>query len=205
MSVGAPGSAMVDPKLFRPSCKRNRNVTAGALVLTIGLALYPHTTAAARGPTPARLTAAFVYSFARFTEWPTALNGTPLIICVLGDVRVASALADLAGGRVVGGRYVTVVGLESLPVPRTCQVLYVSGDDAAHLPQPLDVDVGPGVLTIGQGEQFVRAGGIAGLFLENDKMRFIVNADALERSGLRLSSKLLSLAQIFREAAHVQS
>ena len=43
-------------------------------------------------------------------------------------------------------------------------------------------------------------GGVANLFIEGGRMRFAVNVDALQRSKLRLSSRLLSLAKIVKDA-----
>lgn len=165
----------------------------------------PHSADAAQERGQQMLTAAFVYSFARFAEWPADAGMSPLIICVNGDQGVADALAELATGRLVGGRPITVVSSGSAPAAGTCHVLFVGGGHVASVAPSSDTGVGRGVLTIGEGEQFVRAGGIAGLFMENKKMQFIVNADALQRAGLRLSSKLLSLARIFREGTHGRS
>jgi hypothetical protein len=55
------------------------------------------------------------------------------------------------------------------------------------------------VFTVGDGETFVRAGGIAALFNEDGKIKFAINPDALNRSGLRVSSKMLGLARLIRE------
>ena len=44
-----------------------------------------------------------------------------------------------------------------------------------------------------------------GLFIEDGRMRFAINPDAAQRAGLRLSSRLLSLAKIVKEGRHGQS
>lgn len=185
---------------------RLRAVSAAAL-LCLATWLQPPA-AAQEASTPAlklqMLTAAFVYSFARFTEWPANASTTPLAICVHGDPGVADALEQLAGTRVVNGRRVTVVRPDSMRAARSCHVLFVGGRQAGDATQAIAATAGANILTIGDGDPFVRAGGIAGLLVEHDKMKFVVNADALERAGLRLSSKLLSLARIFREAPRAE-
>ena len=64
---------------------------------------------------------------------------------------------------------------------------------------------GASILTVGDGEDFARGGGVIGLFIEDGRMRFAINSDAAQRAGLRLSSKLLSLAKIVKEGRHGQN
>ena len=59
------------------------------------------------------------------------------------------------------------------------------------------------VLTVSDGKGFSQAGGIIELYVEGGRMRFAINVDAAERSGLRLSSRLLGLAKVIRDG-HVQ-
>ena len=55
------------------------------------------------------------------------------------------------------------------------------------------------VLTVSDIDRFARRGGVIGLVLEGDRIRFEVNLKAAERAQLRLSSDLLKLASIVRE------
>ena len=52
------------------------------------------------------------------------------------------------------------------------------------------------ILTVGETPRFIEQGGIVNFFLENGKVRFEINRSAAERSGLRISSRLLQLAKI---------
>jgi hypothetical protein len=54
-----------------------------------------------------------------------------------------------------------------------------------------------GILTVGDTDQFVRSGGVIGFVIANETVRFVVNLHAMERSGLRISSRMLSLAMEF--------
>ena len=66
----------------------------------------------------------------------------------------------------------------------------------------LDELKGAPVLTVGDGDDFARNGGMIGLFVEDGRMRFAINPDAAHRAGLRLSSQLLKLAKIVKEGRH---
>jgi hypothetical protein len=51
------------------------------------------------------------------------------------------------------------------------------------------------VLTVGESEDFVQAGGMIGFFLEDNKVRFEINLNATERAKLKISARLLALAK----------
>ena len=149
------------------------------------------------------LKAAFLFNFAKFVEWP-ADSGTssPLTLCVLDDSAVEDALGQLVNGGPVNGRMVTrAKGARPL---RSCHLLYVGDSDSGRAAATLDELKGAPILTVGDGDAFARGAGMIGLFVEDGRMRFAINADAAQRAGLRLSSKLLNLAKIVKEARHGQ-
>jgi hypothetical protein len=54
------------------------------------------------------------------------------------------------------------------------------------------------VLSIGEGTRFTTQGGVIGLLVEEQRIRFEINADAAEARQLKISSKLMALARIVR-------
>ena len=51
------------------------------------------------------------------------------------------------------------------------------------------------ILTIGDGENFIRDGGMIQLVKVEGHIRFEINLDAAKSAGLKISSKLLQLAE----------
>jgi hypothetical protein len=173
------------------------------LVLAFVAACPPPPTAADAVPA-STVRAAFLFNFARFTEWPSDSPAGPVMLCVLGDPAVADALDHLAGDRQIGGREVSIARLVSHRAVKTCHLLFIAGTNAAVQARMLDEVARLPVLTIGEGERFVQIGGVVGLFLDDGRMRFAINTDAVLRAGLKLSSRLLGLAKVLRDE-HVQS
>jgi hypothetical protein len=147
----------------------------------------------------ADLTAAFLFNFAKFTDWPSdaLAPDAPLNLCA-ADEAVAGALDTAVVGHVVGAHAVKVMRVSVDPVPRDCAVLYVSGLDARRTTRLLNGLGDTSVLSVGDSEDFITLGGVVRLFVEDGQMRFAVNVNAAERARLRLSSQLLSLARIVR-------
>jgi uncharacterized protein DUF4154 len=144
------------------------------------------------------LKAAFVYNFAKFTEWPPEAlpAAAPFMACVLGDGPVGDALTRTVEGRQLSGRTIGVSRAAIDGPLRTCHLLYVSHMTPAQLTAILATVRGAPVLTISDADDFARLGGIAHIFVENGKMRFELNLDLARRSRLQLSSRLLALAAL---------
>jgi hypothetical protein len=144
--------------------------------------------------------AAFLLNFTKFIEWPSSAfdsPDSPIAICILGDDPFGKALDQIVAGEVVAGRKIVVQRIKRVPPPKSCQELFVYKQEKAVL-KSLPA-VGPGILTIGEGESFVRDGGMIAFVVENRRVRFGINGAAAASAGLKLSSKLLNVAKSVEE------
>ncbi len=111
-----------------------------ALVITraaIAVLLLMPGLASAQDVTEPALKAAFIYNFAKFTEWPADVMpaAEPFVMCVLGDAAVGDALERAVKGRELAGRRMTVSQVAPAEPQRACHVLYVSGVTAGQAAQ----------------------------------------------------------------------
>ena len=143
--------------------------------------------------------AAFLYNFAKFTEWPAGSfpdSAAPLDVCVFGEDPFGGALESIAG-KTIRGRRVAVHRVASIEAAAACHLLFISDSEATRLAGILDSQRGRPVLTIAEMPGFSRSGGIINLTTNPDhRIRFEINVGIARRVGLRLSSKLLNLAEI---------
>ena len=152
--------------------------------------------------TAAALTSAFLFNFAKFTDWPeTALPvAAPLVICVLGDPAAAASLEQSSRNQLLDGHRIVVwQGLGEGPV-QSCHVLFIGAAVERQLRGLLDSVKNTPVLTVGESPTFAENGGSVQLFRENDRMRFAVNIDTIQRQKLHLRAQLLSLAKLVRSS-----
>jgi hypothetical protein len=149
--------------------------------------------------------AGFLYNFAKLTQWPGAGDEETgeFRLCVLGADPFGASL-DLVRGKTIGARTVTTRIVQDAAGARDCQLVFISGAERARLREHLDALRGHPVLTVSDLPQFSRAGGIISLKTVDNKVRFEINLGAAERVGLRLSSRLLSLAEIVADQSRVQ-
>jgi hypothetical protein len=176
---------------------------SGLRVAAIALALLSATSvpAAAAGDAASDVAvkAALLFNFAKFAEWPQLAAGAAIDVCVTGDDAVAAALVDIVHGQKLNGHTLEVTRPRDSTTWKTCEVLFVAAADAKKAGAGIEAIRTLPVLTVSDGRGFADAGGIIETYLENGRMRFAINVDAMERSGLRLSSRLLGLARVIRD------
>lgn len=139
--------------------------------------------------------AAFLYNFTRFVEWPesASLKNT-FIIGVLGDDSFGAILEQTINSKTVQGRNIVIQRFNDFERINSCDILYIGHFSQFPLDQVLSHVSSPGILTIGDSNDFIQKGGMIHLYLLDNKLRFEINLKAAAHSGLKISSKLLSLA-----------
>jgi len=143
------------------------------------------------------LKAAVVLSFLRYGEWGAALPpNAALTVGVLGRAEFAGVLQHSLEGKSANGHPVQVVELKSAAQQHACQVIYFAGDNNPEIKAALESPALGRVLTIGETRDFLDWGGAINLFVFHGHMAFEVSLDALERSGVSISSRLLRFGQI---------
>jgi hypothetical protein len=146
--------------------------------------------------------AAFLYNFAKFVEWPPNLFNDPrdpFVLCVAGDDPFGNLLDGIVLGKTANGHPLAVRRLRREQEARSCQILFVSSSERNRLRPVLKSLRGASVLTVGETDGFAQEGGMINLTLEDNRVHFEINVAAAERAGLKISSKLLSLARVVRQ------
>ncbi len=148
--------------------------------------------------------AAFLYNFAKFIAWPDSSFAdprAPFAICVLGTDPFGRTLDGALEGKTIGRHPVTLARLEDATQARRCQMVFVSSSESRRLREIEDRLRGASVLLVGEFAGFADAGGALQFIIEDNRVRFLINTDAAQRAGLRLSSKLLSVATVVHDSA----
>lgn len=168
-----------------------------AIVMVFWFALLsPPLRAQAHLPGEYDLKAAFIYRIVGFVEWPSkSAADAPLRVCIFGGNPFGPAL-DALRGRKLADRPIEVRLSDATDGLRDCHVLFVAATGEKHLARIVALAREAGVLTVGDTEGFARRGVMLNFYVERDGVRFEVNRDVARAGGIRLSSKLLSLARI---------
>ncbi len=145
--------------------------------------------------------AALTLNFARFTQWPEqafAESGDSLNVCLVGDNLVQQSFESI-NGKSVGERTIKIIYADRLRNLTQCHVLFIS-ELAKNLVLQVFMDIkSHPVLTMGEDEEFMDAGGMVGMINKDGKIQLYVNLTAAKAARLNISSNLLRLAKIVGE------
>ena len=167
--------------------------------------------------------AAFIYNFLKFVEWPKekqTFSPNEITIGVIGQDPFGAAFdvfkdKQVKDCNVVVRRFDSYVKLkdaaekgkaelsEKIEGLKKCHVLFICDSEKANVADIIKLVKDHSVLTVGDMDGFLEAGGVANFVLEENKIRFQINATAADRAKLEIRSQLLRLAQkvVKQEAA----
>lgn len=140
--------------------------------------------------------AGFLLNLAQFVSWPSQSSDTPFVIGILGDDPFGSYLDETVRGQKINNRALTIQRFRRRVGSRPCTVLFISQSERDRLDEILSNLKGRPVLTVSDMDGFTEVGGMVQFFTENNNIRMRINRDAVKASNLRVSSKLLRVAEV---------
>jgi hypothetical protein len=141
--------------------------------------------------------AAFLLKFATYVEWPAqafAAADTPIVIAVLGSDEVASELERIVPGRSVGGHPVSVRRIADADALKGAHIVFVGRSASARIGAVAKAAQREGVLVITESAGALEEGSAIN-FVVDDRVGFEVSLTAAERTGHRISARMLAVAR----------
>ncbi|HYC48971.1 MAG TPA: YfiR family protein [Burkholderiales bacterium] len=149
-----------------------------------------------------RVKAAYLYRFTEFIAWPDgafAAADAPIVIAVAGaSDGVAAELAQLTAGRTVGGRRIEVRRVtEAVLGARPVHLLFIPASERARIGQLARAAPKYAVL-VTESEGALAQGSIINFVIVEGRVRFEVALAAAEKREVKLSARMLAVAQSVR-------
>ena len=142
--------------------------------------------------------AAYLYKFSGYVEWPEsafARPDTPLTFGVMGDEAMAAELARLAAGRSVDGRPLAVRRVREGEPLAGLHILFVGRAESARLEQLSRAAGTRPILIVTESEGALAQGSAINFVVAEGRVKFSIAAESAEKRSLKLSSRLLTVAQ----------
>lgn len=172
------------------------------LLAGVGVPLLPLAAQAAAPALERRVKAAFLYKFLGYAEFPPqsfADAATPLSIGVFGADDMAAELTRIATGRMVAGRTIAVRALREQDLDQPVHLLFIAGEDGGRTARLLRAS--PAWLTVTECESCLQHGSVINFTIVDERVRFDVSLDAAEKKNVKLSSRLLTVANRVQKGA----
>lgn len=169
--------------------------------LAVAMLLFACCAAAAQ-PKEHEVKAAFLFKFLSFVEWPRdALpSDSPIVIGLVGAQDVAAELQQIAAGRSVDGRRVVVRPVREGEPHADVHLMFFGRGEAARLRELQRTAPTEPLLIVCEWDGALDAGAVVNFLRGDGRVRFEVALDAAERRNLRISPRMLAVAQSVRPA-----
>ncbi|MGB8494649.1 MAG: YfiR family protein [Candidatus Acidiferrum sp.] len=145
-----------------------------------------------------QMKAEYLRKIPSFVEWPPSAadaRKTAFQMCTLGDYPFGVKLAQEVGGVTVGGRRIELRWVHKEQELEGCEVIFFSRSEEKRCGKILQGLKGKSVLTIGESEDFLEAGGMVKLSFEKDRLQVEVNLVAARNANLKVDARLLAMAK----------
>ena len=150
-------------------------------------------------PSENQVEAAFLYNFGKFVEWPTnafADAYSPFVIGVVGDNQLRVELERIVANKKINNHLVVVRAVTAASAVNGCHIVFISSAALKKSAVILAAMDHPGILTVTEGAEYFTGSDLIINFVRVDsKIRFEINAAVAGKAGLKISSKLLTLAK----------
>lgn len=163
-------------------------------LLPAALALAAVPAPSAAPPSDLAVKAAFLTKFPAYVAWPERARpraGGPVQICLVGGDPFGRLLDEAARGQQIDGHPLRVRRLNAAAEAAGCHVAYVHGVLAAGLQ-------GRPMLTVTDAHGGAQ-GGMIHFVMHQGRVRFNIDRTQAAKSGVAISSRLLSLALTVRQ------
>ena len=143
-----------------------------------------------------RVKAAFLFRFTEFIVWPESAYpkpDAPFLIAVVARDGLVDELRQVTAGRSVGGHPVEVRRVTEGEMP-PAQIVFVAESEKARLREWIRA-APRHALIVTESDGALALGSVINFLLVENRVRFEISLDMAEKRGLRMSSRLLAVAQ----------
>jgi hypothetical protein len=164
----------------------------GAAGLWLGM---PALAGGSGGGSEQRVKAAFLYKFLGYVDFPRSAFAEPQAPLTIGMVGADDMVPDVVrvvSGRSVGQRKISVRPLREFEAGMPVHLLFIGGRDPVRVGRLIRQANAPLIVT--ECDDGLRQGSTINFRMIDDRVRFDVAVDAADRNGIKMSSRLLTVA-----------
>jgi hypothetical protein len=140
--------------------------------------------------------AAFIERFTRFVEWPNEIESNTFKIAVIGKNPIHESLDNLFTNEKIKDKNVEVIYINNIIDLTDVNLVFISAAEKKRIKEILAFTDKYPILTIGDSKGLSAKGVHINMYVDDNYIRYEINQNAIEKSGLKVSSLLLASAKI---------
>jgi hypothetical protein len=147
----------------------------------------------AQAPRESDVEAAYLFNFAKFMHAPVH-SPDNFTIAVVGTSPLGQMLDTITANEQVDGRPLKVLHVATAEQARNCDIVFLSAAETPRLDKDIAALTGSNALAVSDAPDFLKRGGMIQFVIVNNRVRFTVNLNAVNKEKITLSSELLKVA-----------
>ena len=149
-----------------------------------------------------RMKALFLFNFTQFVEWPIEVftdASSPLLICLVQPSPFEPGELEAAlKGRRMDAHSLAYRLIRDAGQTAGCQIVFFSVGASRKNKGAVNNFNQIGTLTVGETPGFAKSGGVMNFAVKDGRVKLEINVISAEKVKLRISAKLLKLAEIVK-------
>ncbi|MGV3741876.1 MAG: YfiR family protein [Burkholderiaceae bacterium] len=149
-----------------------------------------------------RVKAAYLFRFISYIDWPPrsfSQPNSPYVVGIAGNDRVAEELRRISSGKLVNNRPVVVRSVNFGDSLSDIHQLYIGEEENSRLAPWIKSAASLPILIVTEGRAAIGQGSMINFRIIDSYVRFEVGLDSIDKSGLTISSRMLSVAyEVFK-------
>ena len=145
-----------------------------------------------------RVKAGFLYTFAKYVEWPPESFASPtnaIVIGIWGEDPFGKTLDATVDGKAIDGRTIRIQRFQQVDEIGACHILFISASEKDRLAVIQTRLRGRNILTASDVDGFLQHGGQIQFVTEDNRVKFDINLEATRQAGLKLDANLFRVAR----------
>lgn len=149
-------------------------------------------------PSEYQIKSALIFNFLRFVELRgDRVINNEIILCSFDKNPLNSEVRHLHN-KSLGEKKILFSEIYSENEIDKCSVLIVDKKDKESLVRIIDKSYKLGILLISDNDGYGEMGVVINMYIEDEKVKFEINLEAANKSEIKISSRLLSIARIVK-------
>jgi len=136
----------------------------------------------------------YIYNFSRLIQWPASSVAGDFVIGVVGDNEIYNNLVAYVANKRVGSQPIIVKKFDDPQSVTRCHIIFIGDNKVSRLNEVISKLQGSNSLIITERKGMINSGSAIDFFMEQDKLKFVINSINAEKYNLTVSKSLEDLA-----------
>jgi len=136
----------------------------------------------------------YIYNFSRLIQWPTGNQTGDFVIGVIGNDALYKSLITYVSNKKVGSQPIVIKNFDNPESVTRCHMIFIGNGKVSAFEEVTNRLRGSNSLIITEKKGMINMGSAIDFFLDQDKLKFVINSVNAQKYNLTVSKSLEDMA-----------